>query len=174
MLTISGVLDHELILRNTPNLENLKVTLQKSENKGCGLFATKPIRKGEIIAYYKLKIYNERQYKSPTNWIYSCSVYTKKGDPITCLIGDLYEDSVPPPLNDIPFWGHFANEPNLNERSNSELNTNSKHNYRNRQNFKIGDILLYELVATHYIEPKHEVLWYYGEEYPRKYRVSKL
>ena len=34
------------------------------EKKGVGLYATKTIQKGEAIAFYKLKIFREKDYQS--------------------------------------------------------------------------------------------------------------
>lgn len=168
------VLDYRSILQKTPNHQDLSVTLKSTPAKGVGLFATRPIHKNEVIAFYKLKVFILRDYKSPTRDVYSCYLYTKKGNQINNLIADLYEGSVPLPMNGIPFWGHFANEPSINEYSNCELHINASYNYRDKTRIKAGDTVLYELRATKYISPGREVLWHYGDNYCRNYVASKL
>ena len=54
---LSFLFDIESILKNTPNVEELSVTLKNQPIKGNSLYATKPINKGDLIAYYKMKAY---------------------------------------------------------------------------------------------------------------------
>lgn len=169
------VLDHVTILNRTKDIHKLNVTL-KATKKGVSVFSTKPIYKGEIVLYYKLKVYSAKNFKSKTKNKYSCTLYSKRGEEITHLIGDIYPNSVPDPLNGIPFWGHFANEPNPDEKVNTELFTNTKYNYQysNRCKLTPGDTVIYELRAIRYIPPGSEILWNYGPNYERNYEVSKL
>jgi hypothetical protein len=54
---LSFLFDIESILKNTPNKDKLSVTLKHQPIKGNSLFAKKPINKGDLIAYYKMKAY---------------------------------------------------------------------------------------------------------------------
>ena len=83
-----NLLDIDRILKET-NTTNLKVTLKKDPTKGTGLYTTKSIKKGEIIAYYKLKTVKYHNYKSPTNLVYAFDVYTIKGNESKMLIADI-------------------------------------------------------------------------------------
>ena len=56
---LSFLFDIKSILKNTPNKNDLSVTLKHQPIKGNSLFATKPINKGDIIAYYKMKAYTK-------------------------------------------------------------------------------------------------------------------
>ena len=168
------VLNYQTVLSDTQDKESLKVTLNTTQAKGVGLFATKPIYKDETIVFYRIKVYQTKAYISKTGWKYACEVYDKKGESMKHLIGDIYPKSVPPPVNGIPYWGHFSNEPSIGEISNAQLNTNTRFNYRDRYKIKAGDTMIYELKATRYIAPGDEVLWWYGSNYGRDYPVSKL
>ena len=72
-------MDYKKLLKNS-KVNKLKVTLKKDERKGVGLYATKNILKGEIVAYYKVKIFKEKDYISPTDSVYSFEVYRKNGE----------------------------------------------------------------------------------------------
>ena len=170
-----NLLDLDRILKETPDVKKLKVTLKKDKIKGTGLYATKGIKKGEIIAYYKIKVFNFDKYDSPTNNVYTFDVYTSKGNDSKTFIGDLDEDSFPPPLNGISFWAPFANEPTTKQKTNAEMDTNIDANYKDkgRKRVREGDSLIYELVAKRYIKPGEEIMWYYGEDYERDYEVGK-
>ncbi len=159
-------MDHKKLLR-----KNLNVTLKKDPEKGVGLYATKKIKKGEIIAYYKIKVFLKKDFKS--DYIYSFEVYKKNGEDYKRLICDLYEGSFPEPINKIPFWAPFANEPNKNQRTNAEIDINLKENFKNRNFLIPGDTVIYKLVSNKMIKPGQEVLWYYGPDYERNYSVGK-
>ena len=166
-------MDYRKILKETPNKKNLSVTLKKSPEKGVGLFATKTIKKGDTIAYYKIQIFLERTYESPTDFVYSFEVYRKNGQKYQRLIGDIYDGSFPLPENDIPFWGAFVNEPSENGRTNADIEIDLENNYKDR-NFSVpGETMIYKLIATRKIQPKEEILWYYGKNYKRDYKVGK-
>ena len=166
-------MDYQKILKETPDKKNLNVTLKKSKDKGVGLFATKTIKKGDTIAYYKIQMFREKDYESPTDFVYSFEVYRKNGEIYKRLIGDIYPDSFPEPENNIPFWGPFANEPSQNQRTNADIEIDLEENYKDR-NFSVpGDTMVYRLVATKIIRPQDEILWYYGRHYPRNYKVGK-
>lgn len=167
------LLNYERILSDTPNKDELSVTLKRTANKGVGLYATKHIKKGETIAYYKITVFKTSVYESPTNYMYSFEVYKKDGDNYKRLIGDVDLKSFPEPLNDIPFWGPFANEPSINQKSNAHLDMNLKENYKNRKKVDVGQTMVYQLIATKHIKPGDEILWYYGPDYIRDYKVSE-
>jgi len=167
------LLDIVKIKKETPNLDALKVTLKKSPVKGNGLYATKPIKKGNIIAYYKMKCYNaDSKNRGPFGATYLFTVYTKKGTESKTLIGNLYEDSIPPPSRNIPFWAYFSNEPAAGQIANSTININTAGNYRRRAKLNVGDSIVYKLVATRNISPGEEIVWCYGDNYNRSYPVA--
>jgi hypothetical protein len=152
---------------------DLKVQLKEHPIKNTGLFAIKPIKKGEVIAHYKIGVYVYKGYTSPTNNVYTFNVYRKSGSDIKKYVGDINEHSFPLPINNIPFWGPFANEPSKGEVSNAEIDLNLDANYASRKTVKEGDTLVYDLVAIKNIKKGDEILWYYGEDYLRNYEVSK-
>lgn len=165
------LLDIERVKRKTPNLNKLKVTLKNHPIKGGALYAIKPIKKGELIAYYKIRLFRLDEYDSPTNNMYTFDVYTKSGNSSRKLIGDIDLTSFPDPINNIPFWAPFANEPMKNQKCNAEIDHNVKENYKNRKIAKAGSVLIYKLVATRNIARNDEITWYYGDNYERDYEV---
>lgn len=151
---------------------DLKVELRDTLNKGKGLFAIKPIQKDDLIAYYKFKVFKKSGYISPTDYVYSFAVYKKNGDEYKRLIGDIYEGSFPEPLDGIPFWAPYSNEPSKDQRSNAEIYTDLKGNYKNKSFTLAGDIMVYQLVASRNIKTGQEILLYYGERYDRDYEAG--
>ena len=157
-------------VRNTDyneEYEGLKVELRETENKGYGLFAIKPIKKGEVIAYYKIRVFKSNNHK--TDYVYAFDVYRKNGVCYTRLMGDLYKSSFPDPENGITFLAPFANEPIGKEKSNSEIDIRLKETYQNKKKQYLlpGDVLIYHLKATKKIKAGDEILWDYGENYDR-------
>lgn len=165
------LLDMDRILTETKNKEKLKVILKKDKIKGTGIYATKLIKKGEVIAYYKIRVFDHNTYKSPTNGVYTFTIYTIGNNPSKVFIGDIDLDSFPLPKENIPFWGPFANEPSGNQKINAEIDTDLIHNYGNKKRVKLGDYMIYNLIATRNIKPSEEVVWYYGEDYKRNYKL---
>ena len=168
------LLDIEQILKKTKNKDKLKVILKKDNIKGTGLFATKQIKEDEIIAYYKIKVFNEAHYNSPTNYIYTFSIYGKNDKPFKNQIGDISEDSIPKPENNIPYWGPFINEPSDNQDINAHVDTNYDFNFKafNRTKVKSGTYLIYNVVASRDIDEGEEITIYYGDEYERDYILN--
>jgi hypothetical protein len=153
----------------------LSVTLKKNKYAGTGLFATKNIKKGQVIAYYRMKVHKDTEnnsYKSPTKCMYCFSVYTKGDNLSKSLIGDLDKESAPKPKNNIPYWAYFSNEPSRNQKVNAEIDIALKENYRNRSRLKAGDFITYKLVATRNIKPGEEIVWCYGDAYERDYETA--
>ena len=167
-------MDYKKLLRNTKDKNKLSVTLKNSENKGVGLYATKTIKKGEVISYYRVKVFKGKDYDSPTDFVYLIEVYRKNGQAYKTLIGDVCDESFPQPINNITFWAPFANEPAKNERVNSELDIDLQTNYLNKTCTKAGEFMDYKLIATKIIRKGDEILWYYGEGYKRDYSVGKV
>ena len=165
-------MDYRKLVKETPR-HDIKVTLKRSKGKGVGLFATKKIEEGEVIAYYRIKVYRSKDYESPTNNTYLFEVYRKNGDTYKRLTGDIYEGSFPAPIEGITFWAPFANEPAVDQRTNAEIDINLKETYTNKTFTMVDDIVDYKLVATRPIRAKDEILWYYGDRYPRDYEVGK-
>ncbi|QKF93769.1 SET domain-containing protein [Fadolivirus algeromassiliense] len=170
------LLDMERILNVTKNKNKLKVILKKDTIKGTGLYATKPIKKGDTIAYYKITTFSRNEYTSPTNYVYSFEVYTCAGRESKYLIGDLYLDSIPEPTNNIPYWGLFINEPSENQDVNSEVDMNLDGNYKSekRKRVKCGGKLIYKVVALRDINVGEEITLNYGDNYVRSYEVAHV
>lgn len=167
------MLDYKKILNNTKNKEKLSIELKETKEKGFAIFATKNIEKGDVIAYYKCMVYSDKDHESPTGSVYTFYAYRKNGQEYKKLICDIYEDSFPEPINNIPFWAPFVNEPSLNQKENSDIDLDLKTNYKDRNFTKSGDTLTYKLVATRRIRPGEEITWFYGPDYKRDYKVGK-
>ena len=172
-------LDHNFLLKKIP--ENIKkkmsITLKKNK-KGIGLYSTKLIKKGSVITLYPLIIHKDtskNKYKSLTKCIYCFTLYSNNGEEINNLIGDV-DNSIFKPTKIgnkiLPYWGHFANEPDKNSKANSKININTRENYKNRKVLKVGDKLTYKLIATKNIKPNTEITWCYGNSYNRDYETS--
>lgn len=174
-----GKVNHQKIIDKTPHKDLLKVEMKLSDGKGMGVFATKKIKKGETIAYYRIKVFKTKGYESPTDFVYSFEVYKKNGTEYKTLIGDIYRGSFINPKLDktseegtyITYWGPFLNEPNKSkgEKINAEVELNLKDQYKDKKTTQVGDIITYSIVATRDIEPGEELMWYYGSQYPRDY-----
>ena len=163
------LINHERILSETPDLDCLSIILRKTKRKGTGVFASKIIRKGELICRYRLKIFSMKTYDQPMGSIYLISIYERNSADINNLVGDIFKGSFPKPINDIPFWGPFCNEPSRNQTINSDLKMNLKYIYKNKKKLKVGDVIDYEIVATKFINVGQEIVWYYGPGYVRDY-----
>ena len=170
---LDDILNYKTVLKNTPEYirDKLSVTLKKSK-KGVGLFSTKPIKKGQVIAYYKMKVFNDKNYKSETDCMYCFSIYSKNDNYSNTFIGDIDIESNPLPKRSIPYWAYFSNEPSVNETGNANIYINTTENYKNRKKLKEGDFVVYKLKAITDINPNQEILWYYGGLYDRNYKVN--
>lgn len=168
-MDLTRLLDINYIKRNTPKVDKLKVTLKKVRNKGVGLYATKPIKEDGLIAYYKVTIFREKGYKSPTNMAYSIAIMTKGDKKSKTFLGDLTVESLPPPCRGIPYWGYFSNEPSGKQEPNCYIDNNLKENYRGKKIVKEGDVFIYKLRAMRDIKKGEEITWCYGEGYERDY-----
>lgn len=162
-------LNIDKVLRKTKDKTKLKVTLKHTE-KGSALYAKKKITKGEIVAYYMFKLFEREGYESPTNFDYAMKVYDKDDNINRIYKGDIDTTCMPDPTRNIPYWGIFANEPSPNEVSNVELDTNNAAN--NKTKMKVGKHFIYKLKATKDIKRGDEIMWNYGDSYPREYEVA--
>ena len=161
-------------LLNSEDINNLSVTL-KENYKGIGLYATKDIAKGKLIAYYQIKVFKIKDYKSPTDNIYSFAVYRKNGQEYKTLVGDLYKDSFSSSVNGITSWAPFANEPSKGEKANAEIEIDIKQIFKCLERYYLvpGDVLVYYLYTKRKIVKGQEIMWYYGSGYARDYKVGK-
>jgi hypothetical protein len=150
--------------------KELTVYLKKTQ-KGVGLYANKNIKKGETIAYYKVTARRYDNFQSPFNMEYAIEIFTKNGNSSKVFVGDIYEDTVDPPINGVPFWGYLANEPSMGQKSNAELKTNYKANYMNRGRLSENAPYVLTITAERNIKKDEEVMWCYGYGYERKYRT---
>jgi len=163
----------DYIKRNTPNLTRLKTTLKKIRNKGIGIFANRNIKQNEVVVYYLLKAYNLKRFPNLFNNVYTVELYTKRGNNIKSLVGDLCNESlIEPDSNGVAYWGYFSNEPSTVQESNTFLDTNLNENYLNRSRIKEGDYVLYRLIASRDIKKGEEITWCYGSLYSRNYETS--
>lgn len=154
---------------------DLKVKLRKSKMKGTSLYAAKPIKKGNVIAYYKFKVYNENKHRQVKGGMYGMTVYTKSGREARNKIGDIYPGSLARPKRGISYWAYFSNEPAKHPRKQKEnayLDINLKQNYRHRSRVRVGDTMVYKLRASKNIKKGEEITWCYGEYYGRNYDAN--
>ena len=101
------------------NFDEPNITCKpKKSNKGNSVFATKFIKKGNIVAYYKFKVYRDSTFKSKSKNVYIMTVYTKSGKSSDVWIGDVGSESMELAKRKIPFWGYLLNEPSLEEEEN--------------------------------------------------------
>ncbi len=139
---------------------DLPVYLKKTEKKGTSLFANKNIPKGTTVAFYKVKVYHNN-YKQKFKGMYAIDV--------NGYMGDLYKDSLPEPLFNIPFWGHFSNEPSLNQKANIIVKINTP--YKEYYSKKPGDTMIFKLVTSEDVKKGDELMWCYGKSYIRNYQT---
>lgn len=150
----------------------LKIALIKT-NKGVSLYAIAPIKKRSIVAYYKFCVYKDIDYEGIRNNSYTVGIYNKNGNLSNTLIGDICVDSLDFPQNNIPYWGYFANEPDLDDEANVDIDLNIAQNYKNRLRVRPGESMVYKLKANRDIEPGEEICWCYGDaDYERNYETS--
>jgi len=166
-------LDMPYLINHTKNYDSLKVCL-KMTRKGVGLFARTPIKKGNTVAYYKVKVISDRstKYKKVKDGIYTFSIYTKDDEKIKKYFGDICMESLENPRRGAPFFGYLANEPSNGQSCNVSVDTNLKDNYIDRDEVRPGDFFLYKLVALRDIPENEEICWYYGDHYDRDYEIS--
>jgi hypothetical protein len=151
---------------------DLKLTLKKS-NKGTSLYAIKPIKKGNVIAYYKFMLYKEDDnFRGVNNEMYTMIAINKNDKGNRSLIGDIYEGSLEPPKYNIPYWGYFSNEPSGEQTENAYLDANLSSNYRKRDKIRAGETMIYKLLALRDIKPGEEITWCYGGFYKRDYKPN--
>jgi len=171
-MSLDRLFDINYIRRNTPNYKDLKVKLKKDKVKGVGLYAAKPIKEDEIISNYKMTVFKEKGYKSPTNFAYSLEIMTRNDNPSSAFLGDITVESLPPPCRGIPFWGYFSNEPSGDQEPNCYIDPNIKATYKNRKILREGDSVIYKLRARWDIKKGEEITWCYGENYDRTYSTN--
>lgn len=164
-------LDYQLSLHRN---FDLNVTLAHDNFGGIGLFSTKKIKKGSLICFYRITVFDASTYISPTNNIYTFAIFNRSGAPYEHLIGDITIDSFCAPIDNIPFIAMFSNEPSKNQHINAYFDPNLRKNYRmyDRRGYKYGDKLVYNLIALNNINPNEEILTYYGDDYERNYDIN--
>jgi hypothetical protein len=164
------ILNREYVKKHTPKVP-LKVKLVKNQ-KGTSLVATQDFKKNQLIAYYKFRVFRDKNFVSKTKNMYTFRVVTKNDKTSRTLIGDLVEESLAPPKRGIPFWAYFANEPSGKQTSNCWIDSNIAENYKNRDKVVPGDYLVYKLRASEFIPAGSEIVWCYGNEYLRDYEPN--
>jgi hypothetical protein len=168
---IQNVLDPKYATKMAKGYD-LSVSLKKGP-KGVSLFAKKQIKRGNVIAYYKFKLYPfTENFKGQKDDMYVMSVYTKNDKFNPRVIGDIFEGSLDYPKYNIPFWAYFSNEPSGDQKENCTIDPNLKNNYRKRDKVKPGETMTYKLIATKNIEPDEEIVWCYGIYYDRNYKAN--
>ena len=168
--TLKNVFDYKYANKMVKTYD-LSVQLKKGP-KGVSLFAKKLIKKGNIVSYYKFKLFSVKNFKGVKKDMYVMSVYTKQYNFNPRLLGDLFEGSLEQPKYNIPFWAYFSNEPSGNQIENCTIDPNLKSNYKFRHFVKEGDTMIYKLIATKDINPGEEIVWCYGDYYNRTYKAN--
>lgn len=151
---------------------DIKVALRKHRLKGTSLYAAKDIKKGNVIAYYKFKVYREGKHRAVKRSMYTMTVYTRGYRDSKNFVGDIFAGSMAPPKRGITYWAYFANEPSGKQVENAYLDTNIKQNYRKRSRIKEGDTMVYKLRAERNIKKGEEITWCYGAWYGRTYKAN--
>lgn len=168
MQTLKDILDINYVRKHYNGDYLIKL---KKGKKGVSVFANKAIRKGQLLAYYKFKVY-ARKHRTYKGGGYAMTVYTKNGNEKRQVIGDIYTGSLTEEKNGVPFWGYFFNEPSTGQERNAYLNENKSGNYKTRSSVKVGDTMIYKIVATKNIKKGEEITWCYGSVYDRGYKTS--
>jgi hypothetical protein len=163
------ILDYNFLKKFHKDFE-LNTFIKKSK-KGISVFAKKDIKKGNIVAYYKIKLYTMEE-KINTKSQYTMTVYTKSDNISNKLIGDICEESLDIPRYGIPYWGYLLNEPSPNEKVNCYFDSNIKINYKNRNVFKRGDYMIYKLITLKDVKKGEELCVCYVDAYNRNYKTS--
>ena len=147
----------------------LNVELRRG-SKGVGLYATAPIKRNSVIAYYLTTLFLETLH-NPHDINYAVSIH---GHP--SLIGDLSRQSLPAPVRVrgrwVTYWGYFSNEPGAHERQNCKLDdamTGPFARPKGARRLAPGDFWRFKLVSITDISPGEEILWCYGTNYERDY-----
>ena len=152
------------------NNNKTKTKLKRIKGKGIGLFATKKIKKNELISIYLLQAYQRGTHKSLKHGRYAVAIPNN-----IHLVGHLGHDSLslPKKIGNIyrTFFGYFANEPSCIplQKKNAILYYPNKS--RNKK-IKVGDNVIFYLKAIKTIQPGDEILWHYGQRYHRNYCVN--
>lgn len=176
-IDLRDVLDMDYVLKKAGSLP-LKVELKKTRIKGIGIYAKEPIRNGEVIALYQIKVFREKTYESPTNNVYTIGIYTPSGNESKVWVGDIVPESLKNPIKSenkefyIPYWAYFSNEPSLGQVTNAYIDMNLEETYKTRKRIKEGDFVTYKLIATENIEPGEEIVWDYGSGYGKRNYIS--
>jgi len=167
-MSVDLILDPEYCKKNAKG-HKLKVDLKKTY-KGTSLVAKTDIKKGNIAAYYKFRVYNPKSFSAQKDGMYTMTVYNKNGNSNNYFSGDIYKGSLEKPRGDIPFWAYFSNEPSEDQGENVYIDENLKENYKNRDSLKNLDTMVYKLVAFKNIKKGEEICWCYGDFYIRNYK----
>ena len=149
-----------------------------------GVVARKAIAKGEIVAYYKMRVFETAEYEGdrehysyPNGTKYTFTVYDKHGDRAPYLIGDLTPESVPDAIDNAPFFAHLINEPQEKKDANVKVDKQTSQNFEHfpggkRDSVQHGDFIVYAIVATKPITPGERLLYCYGLNYERDYKTG--
>ena len=167
--------------------ESFTVALQRIPVKNseratmADLVANKPLQRDQIAAFYKMRVFrtiekpdDPEHYSYPYGSTYTFNVYGKNGKRLKCLIGDISPESVPGAEGNVPYWGHFANEPDRKEDANVRADRQVKRNFggKKRKALMHGDYIVYALVATRDIEKGESLRFCYGCDYLRDYSTG--
>jgi hypothetical protein len=153
--------------------KKLKVKLKYSDTKHVSIFATKEIKRGEYVAHYKVKIYENKLHEYGEYEVAITLSDNSSLDEET--FGDIFEGSLDPTGDDnVPYYGYFANEPTfgvIGERENVKFGpheTLTKYDGVDR-NVTVGKTIIMSLKAIRNIKPGQEIMWVYGDKIDRGY-----
>ena len=167
---IDDILHMKKINASIGEKERKKYTVKLEHNKvtGTGIVAQKDLRKGDVVAYFKMRVVRDSPFPddSPHQHRYAVSLETRS-EKTSSLIGDLAPESLPPAENNIPYFAYFSNEPAKAKDWNVVLDTDVSYNFANRKVLKIGTTVRYRLIASQTIRQGTAILWCYGAGYCR-------
>ncbi|RMZ96859.1 hypothetical protein BpHYR1_038410 [Brachionus plicatilis] len=156
------------IIENTQNYNFFKIELKETLQKGIGIFSTRRIASNRTILYYKLKIFDGKNYTAFDNFKYSFIVIDNEtGQHDRTRVADIFIDSNQKPRGRKPFWGYLINEPDENQNENVKVYLD-----QTKYDTEIGNILVYKMVTKAIIEPGEEITWCYGNSYERNYKTN--
>ena len=175
--SLKKVIGHE---RFTVALKTIPINDKQSQTM-TDLVANRPLQKDQIVSFYKMRIFrtaegphDREHYTYPYSSKYTFNVYGKSGVRLKRLIGDVSPESVPKAQGDIPYWAHFANEPDRKEEANTRIDRQVRQNFdlMKRKTLVHGSYIIYALVTTRDVGKGESLRYCYGSDYTRDYSTG--
>jgi len=173
---------------------DLTVSLRQN-SIGWGIYANRDFNKGDVVAYYKMRVYSTSSTTrpKPTKMARGYANYAiEMRSASNRALGFQIEGNLAPECmqhpgkSGVPYWGFMANEPFLKEEiaeyeegmehdeqlnGNVKLDYDPEYNYAlaGRQKIEPGDHVRLLLRAKCAIDKHEAILWCYGKQFDRSY-----